>query len=184
VGTACGADRRSPCVFSSVTATEAHASRLATQGWTAVLESLGSQTRWVGQGQLQINLYDQPARDLSGARELSFVPVHTRDSWVTWDHPDRYALVYPVTGAQAASGGGSPAGLSRLVGGNRARLLTLPDAPRSTSQLVALSGLPLGAVGNHLRVLLDAGVVLRRRSGREVLYWRTSLEDALVTTGR
>jgi hypothetical protein len=29
-------------------------------------------------------------------------------------------------------------------------------------------------------VLLDTGTVLRRRAGREVLYWRTFLGDALV----
>ena len=51
-------------------------------------------------------------------------------------------------------------------------------------QLAALTGLPLGAVGNHLRVLLEAGAVLRRRAGREVLYWRTSLGDALTASGR
>ena len=62
--------------------------------------------------------------------------------------------------------------------------LDLLDEPRSTTQLAALTGLPLGAVGNHLRVLLDAGAVLRRRSGREVLYWRTALGDDLVAAGQ
>jgi DNA-binding transcriptional ArsR family regulator len=37
------------------------------------------------------------------------------------------------------------------------------------------TGLPVGAVGNHLRVLLDAGVVARRRSGRHVLHWRRAI---------
>jgi predicted MarR family transcription regulator len=37
-----------------------------------------------------------------------------------------------------------------------------------------------GAIAYHLKVLLDAGTVLRRRAGREVLYWRTSLGDSLV----
>ena len=55
---------------------------------------------------------------------------------------------------------------------------------RSTTQLAALTGLPPGAVGNHLRVLLEAGAVLRWRAGREVLYWRTSLGDALAAPGR
>jgi DNA-binding transcriptional ArsR family regulator len=112
------------------------------------------------------------------------VPVHSHDAWVAWDQPERYAIVYPVVGAQASPGAGESGGLTRLVGGNRARVLTLLDEPHSTSQLAVLTGLPLGSVGNHLRVLLDAGTVLRRRSGREVLYWRTSLGDALVAAGR
>jgi hypothetical protein len=29
-------------------------------------------------------------------------------------------------------------------------------------------------------VLLDAGVVARRRCGRNVLYWRTALGEALI----
>lgn len=160
-------------------------SRLATQGWSGVLDTLGTQRRWLGEGRLQINGYDLPSRDLSEARELSFVPVHSHDSWVSWDHPERYAIVYPVAGAQAAPGSETGSGgLARLVGGNRARVLALLDEPHSTTQLAVLTGLPLGAVGNHLRVLLDAGTVLRRRSGREVLYWRTSLGDALVAAGR
>ena len=77
-----------------------------------------------------------------------------------------------------------PDGLARLIGPNRARVLRLLQEPRSTTQLAALTGLPLGAVGNHLRVLLEAGAVLRRRAGREVLYWRTSLGDALAAPGR
>jgi DNA-binding transcriptional ArsR family regulator len=158
--------------------------RLATQGWTSVLSTIGTQRRWLGEGRLQINAYDLPARDLSEARELSFVPVHSHGTWVAWDQPHRYAMIYPVTGSQAKADHASPEGLSRLVGANRARLLALLDEPHSTSQLAVVTGLPMGSVGNHLRVLLEAGTVLRRRSGREVLYWRTSLGDALVATGR
>jgi DNA-binding transcriptional ArsR family regulator len=35
-------------------------------------------------------------------------------------------------------------------------------------------------VGGHLRVLLDAGLIERRRSGREVLYWRSTAGEAVV----
>jgi DNA-binding transcriptional ArsR family regulator len=159
-------------------------SRLATQGWAGVVPSLGTKLAWREGGHLQINSYDLPTRDLTGARELSFVPVHSNGSWVSWELPRRFAVVYPVAGAQAAEDRPVEHGLARLVGANRARLLSLLDEPHSTSQLVVLTALPLGAVGNHLRVLLDAGAVLRRRSGREVLYWRTSLGDALVAAGR
>ncbi|HEX8497156.1 MAG TPA: winged helix-turn-helix domain-containing protein [Actinomycetales bacterium] len=155
--------------------------RLAAHGWADVIGRLGSHTAWRGDGQLQINGYDLPERDLAGATDLAFVPVHSTGSWVTWVEPHRYAIVYPVTGALVEPG--SPAGgLARLVGPNRARLLQALDAPLSTTALAALTGLPLGSVGGHLRVLLESGCVLRRRSAREVLYWRTELGDALCAT--
>jgi DNA-binding transcriptional ArsR family regulator len=150
------------------------------------LSSRTSWTSWLGDGRLQINGYELPDRDLSQARKLDFVPVHSYTGWDTQELPHRYALVYPVSGALADTGSARTGadGLARLIGPNRAHVLRLLDEPRSTTQLTALTGLPLGAVGNHLRVLLDAGAVLRRRAGREVLYWRTSLGDALAASGR
>jgi DNA-binding transcriptional ArsR family regulator len=53
-------------------------------------------------------------------------------------------------------------------------------APLSTTQLVALTGQGLGSVGRHLRVLLDAGLVERRRAGRSVLYSRTPAGESLA----
>ncbi|GIE78916.1 transcriptional regulator [Actinoplanes philippinensis] len=155
---------------------------LAAHGWSGVIPTLGATRRWLGDGLLQINRYDLPERDLSAAESLLFVPVHSNGSWVAWNEPRRYAIVYPVTGVLAPTGTASGAGLARLIGANRAGLLHALADPRSTTQLTALSGLPLGAVGNHLRVLLDAGLVLRRRAGREVLYWRTALGDSLAAT--
>ncbi|GGN65723.1 transcriptional regulator [Actinoplanes lobatus] len=157
---------------------------LAAHGWAGLIPTLGAKTRWLGDGLLQINHFDLPERDLSAARTLLFVPVHGNGSWVMWDEPTRYALVYPVTGALATMAVADVQGLARLIGANRARLLLTLDDPRSTTQLVALSGLPLGSVGNHLKVMLDAGLMLRRRAGREVLYWRTALGDSLAATTR
>jgi DNA-binding transcriptional ArsR family regulator len=54
----------------------------------------------------------------------------------------------------------------------------------STSQLVAVTGQGLGSVGRHLRVLLDARLVERRRAGRSVLYSRTAAGEVLVTAQR
>jgi DNA-binding transcriptional ArsR family regulator len=54
------------------------------------------------------------------------------------------------------------------------------DTPKSTTHLVALTGHGLGSVGGHLRVLLDARLVRRRRSGRSVLYYRTETGEALA----
>jgi DNA-binding transcriptional ArsR family regulator len=47
---------------------------------------------------------------------------------------------------------------------------------------VALTGYGLGSVGGHLAVLLEAGLVTRRRAGRSVLYVRTPLGNRLVAT--
>ncbi len=160
----------------------ARTAQLARHGWGVVLRDLGRDREWVGDGQLRINRYDLPTRTLPGGSSLLFVPTHTDGSWVGW-HDDRYALYYPVAGRLARVDADSSAGLGPLVGANRAQVLTLLEVPRSTSQLAALSGQALGSVGGHLKVLLEAGIVLRRRSGREVLYWRTALGDALVAAG-
>lgn len=153
---------------------------LATRGWSGVLPSLGPGRQWLGDGRLQINGYDLPDRDIQQAEQLFFIPVHSNSAWVAWAPPRRYALIYPVTGALAPPDSPAPAGLTRLIGPGRARLLELLADPHTTTQLAAVSGLPLGSVGNHLKVMLHAGLVLRRRSGREVLYWRTALGDSLT----
>ena len=161
-------------------------SRLASHGWAGVFGTLSPHSSWLGGGRLQINGYELPDRDLSQARQLDFVPVHSYTGWDMLELPHRYALVYPVSGALADIGSARAGvdGLARLIGSNRARVLRLLDEPRSTTQLGALTGLPLGAVSNHLRVLLEAGAVLRRRAGHEVRYWRTSLGDALAASAQ
>lgn len=73
-----------------------------------------------------------------------------------------------------------PESLGRLLGPARAGVLVRLDTPKSTTQLVALTGQALGSVGRHLRILLDAGLAGRRRSGRSVLYFRTEAGDVLV----
>ncbi|WP_460492794.1 helix-turn-helix domain-containing protein [Dactylosporangium cerinum] len=45
-----------------------------------------------------------------------------------------------------------------------------------------MTGAGLGSVGGHLRVLLDAGLVARRRSGRSVLYYQTPTGAAVAAT--
>ncbi|WP_182874000.1 ArsR/SmtB family transcription factor [Microbispora sp. H10670] len=159
----------------------ARADRLSRDGWAAALDDMRPGMRWLGADRLQINTFDYPPRRIGGAR-LMFVPVTPREAWATWADR-RYALVYPCSGALAEPGGpAAPEALGRLLGPARARVLVLLAAPKSTTHLVALTGRPLGSVGRHLRVLLDAGLVRRRRTGRSVLYYRTPLGDALAET--
>ncbi|MDN5851670.1 MAG: ArsR family transcriptional regulator [Actinomycetia bacterium] len=154
--------------------------QLSAHGWAAALEGMRPGMRWLGDGRLRINAYDNPPREIGDA-ELLFIPLMTRNGWVGWDEPHRYLITYPCSGVLVTKHpASSPAALRRLLGPARATMLALLDAPKSTSQLVSLTGYGLGSVGGHLRVMLDAGLVRRRRSGRSVLYYRTTLGDDLV----
>jgi DNA-binding transcriptional ArsR family regulator len=70
--------------------------------------------------------------------------------------------------------------LADLVGRTRASLLTALDQPASTTHLAHSLGLATGAVGDHLAILHNAGLLTKARSGRSVLYRRTPLGDALA----
>ncbi|MFF3330499.1 ArsR family transcriptional regulator [Streptomyces sp. NPDC002888] len=171
-------ERRRGVLEADVVARTAQVSR---GGWAAALDSLRPGTRWLGENRFQVNLHEYPPREISGA-ELVFVPVTPKAGWVSWEEGDRYAVVYPCAGALAEDPAHRPvpASLGALLGPARAGVLVLLGTPMSTTQLVAVTGQGLGSVGRHLRVLLDAGLVTRRRAGRSMLYSRTAAGEVLV----
>jgi DNA-binding transcriptional ArsR family regulator len=172
-------DRRRRILEADVVARTA---QLGRDGWAAAVDTLRpGRTRWLGGNRLQINLHEYPPREISGA-ELLFVPVTPQTGWVSWEEPDRYAVVYPCAGVLAQGPRTSvPTSLATLLGPARAGVLVLLGSPMSTSQLAAVTGQGLGSVGRHLKVLLDARLVERRRAGRSVLYSRTATGEVLVT---
>ncbi|MEV6979016.1 winged helix-turn-helix domain-containing protein [Kitasatospora sp. NPDC093806] len=173
----------------------ARTARLGTGGWAAALDDLRPGMRWLGGDRLRIgdrtDHRSGPPMELTGV-ELLFVPVTPGQSWVCWDVPPvdgrrttrpgrRFAVVYPCSGVLAEEGRRPvPKALAALLGTGRAELLTLLDGPKTTTQLVALTGLPLGSVGRHLRILRESGLALRRRAGRGVLYHRTPAGQVLL----
>jgi len=172
-------DRRRRILEADVVARTAQVSH---GGWAAVLDSLRPWTRWLGESRFQVNLHAYPPREIASGAELAFVPVTTGGGWVSWEGRERYAVVYPCSGVLAEDHDRRPvpAGLGALIGAARAGVLMLLGSPMSTTQLVAVTGQSLGSVGRHLRVLLDAGLVERRRAGRSVLYERTAAGTVLV----
>jgi len=161
----------------------ARAGQLSRGGWVAALDDMRHGMRWLGEGRLQINTHDYPPREVTGSR-LLFVPVTQYGGWVAWDAAQRFAVIYPCAGVLAEPGhAAAPEALARLLGPGRATVLTLLETAKSTTQLVALTGQGLGSVGRHLKVLLDAGLVHRRRAGRSVLYYRTDAGTTLVRAG-
>ncbi|MER6530031.1 winged helix-turn-helix domain-containing protein [Streptomyces sp. NPDC001508] len=175
-------DRRRRVLEADVVARTAQVSR---GGWAAVLDALApGRTRWLGENRLQVNRHEYPPREISGA-ELVFVPVTVQTGWVAWEERDRYAVVYPCAGALTdVRDRAVPASLGALLGATRAEVLVLLGSPMSTTQLTAVTGQGLGSVGRHLKVLLEAGLVERRRAGRSVLYSRTPAGRILVEAGR
>ncbi|AVH58165.1 MULTISPECIES: ArsR/SmtB family transcription factor [Streptomyces] len=175
-------DRRRRILEADVVARTA---QLSQGGWAAALDALRPGTRWLGGNRLQVNPHEYPPREISGA-ELLFVPVTPKAGWVSWEDGVRYAVVYPCSGVLADAGARAvvPESLGALLGTARAGVLVLLDSPLSTSQLVAVTGQGLGSVGRHLKVLLDARLVERRRAGRSVLYSRTAAGEVLVTAQR
>ncbi|MFJ2831444.1 ArsR family transcriptional regulator [Streptomyces sp. NPDC087263] len=164
----------------------ARTAQLSQGGWAAALDALRPGTRWLGDNRLQVNLHEYPPREISGA-QLFFVPVTPqRIGWVSWEEPHRYAVIYPCAGALAGGPDAAavPASLGALLGTARAGILVLLESPMSTSQLVAVTGQGLGSVGRHLKVLLDARLVERRRAGRSVLYFRAPAGEVLVKAQR
>jgi DNA-binding transcriptional ArsR family regulator len=159
----------------------ARTAQLGQGGWAAALPDMHHGMRWLGEGRLQINAQDKPPREISGA-QLVFVPVTSRNGWVAWDEPRRYAVMYPCSGTLADPGSRAraPETLSALLGPARAAILVLLGTPKTTTQLVALTGQRLGSVGRHLKVLRDANLLERRRAGKSVLYYRSAAGDALM----
>ncbi|MFB8236925.1 ArsR family transcriptional regulator [Kitasatospora purpeofusca] len=169
----------------------ARTAALGSGGWAEALGDLRPGMRWLGGDGLRTGA--EPAaesRELTAA-ELLFVPVTPGQSWLCWDVPAvdgrrvrpgrRYAVVYPCSGVLVDEDRRPvPEALAALLGRGRAELLALLDPPKTTSQLVALTGLPLGSVGRHLRILREAGLALRRRAGRSVLYHRTAAGQVLL----
>ncbi|RJL27094.1 ArsR/SmtB family transcription factor [Bailinhaonella thermotolerans] len=154
--------------------------QLGQGGWAAAIDDMRPGMRWLGGDRLQINTHDYPPREI-GRAQLLFVPVTPRQGWAAWEPGTRYAIVYPCSGALADPGPAPvPRALARLLGAGRAAVLLLLATPKSTTHLVALTGLGLGSVGRHVRILLEAGLAGRRRAGRSVLYYRTAAGDALV----
>ncbi|MFJ7102097.1 ArsR/SmtB family transcription factor [Streptomyces albogriseolus] len=86
-------------------------------------------------------------------------------------------LIYPVRNearAHPMAPAAPSAEVAQLLGPTRAGLLAALAQPASTAQLAARHFLSAATVSYHLGVLHRAGLVARARSGRSVLYRRTS----------
>jgi DNA-binding transcriptional ArsR family regulator len=70
--------------------------------------------------------------------------------------------------------------VAAVIGRSRALLLAELEAPASTTELAARTGMSAGGVSEHLTALRGAGMVSAHRAGRSVLYARTTVADSLL----
>ncbi|WP_225918428.1 ArsR/SmtB family transcription factor [Actinocatenispora comari] len=159
--------------------------RLAAGGARALFADLQDRLSWSA-GVLTIRQASRPqysAVEVAG-RGLALVPsVFARGAMTVVDPAVPPVISYPARGRSTLWEAAAPpteAALARLIGAPRARLLALLRHPASTTELAYRLGVTAAAVSQQLSVLHAAGLVARARSGRSVLYTRTTLGDRLA----
>ncbi|MEU9605839.1 winged helix-turn-helix domain-containing protein [Streptomyces sp. NPDC048057] len=152
-------------------------------GWATTIESLHPGIAW-HDGGIEIDFFRGGTIPLTGDGLLLIPSVFVGHIAAHLEDPWPRTLVYRARGTAALWGeqetATHPDALTALVGRARARLLLALDAPASTSHLARSLAMAPGAVGDHLAILRRAGLLVRARSGRSVLYRRTPLGEALV----
>ncbi|MGM1063092.1 DUF5937 family protein [Saccharothrix sp. Mg75] len=159
----------------------ARAATLASHGVEAVFAELHPEVTWAD-GELVLHRKPEHRVDLA-EHGLVLCPSAFcwPKAWIALDPVGQGVLRYPARGIGTLwEDRDAPQDLAALIGRTRARLLTLLEAPRSTSDLATALDVTAGAVSQHVAVLRAARLVTTRREGRHVLHMRTARADALL----
>jgi DNA-binding transcriptional ArsR family regulator len=157
---------------------------MARQGLAAMFADINDRIRFVdGVVQVQLKTHDGYRRSTAGDG-LTLVPsLFSRGGSTPITANEPPLIMYAARGVGtlwAAEDVRAPGALANLIGRVRAGLLTLLDAPASSTELAARTGVTPSATNQHLRAMRAAGLLTSARSGRSVLYLRSELGDALL----
>lgn len=154
-------------------------------GLSAMLNGLTSRISY-DHGIIEMRMADpRPRVRAVGGEGLTLVPTMftRRGSAPVGDGPPM--VLYPARGQGAlweAERVANPAAVAAILGETRASLLAALGDPASSTELGVRLGVTASAVNQHLRVLRDAGLLVSTRYGRSVLYLRSELGTALLTS--
>jgi DNA-binding transcriptional ArsR family regulator len=167
-----------------------HARRLADGGMQRLFTGLHPKLSWSEGALTAAGIIAQLPTAAVHATGQGLVLVPSVFFWPeaggVFDPPWQPAVVYPargIGGLWAETGPAASTALVRLLGANRAAILTALDAPTTTTALAHRHDLAMSSVSVHLGVLRDAGLLASRRYGHQVLYERTPLGIAMATGG-
>nr|WP_184830066.1 DUF5937 family protein [Jiangella mangrovi] len=162
------------------------ARRLANGGAAALFAGLHPDLSWQdGRLELGGDRWRQDSTVDRGPGGLVLMPVVLGSAYVLIKRrtSSQTTVRYPARGVGelwSALFGRRPVGATvRLLGRARAELLSTLRSPASTTDLARALGVTPSAVGQHLRVLRENGLVEGERLGRAVLYRTTALGVAL-----
>ncbi|WP_151478048.1 ArsR/SmtB family transcription factor [Streptomyces albicerus] len=163
-----------------------HSRRLAEVGLGGLLPELDRRFAWDA-GTLTVDWKGEHVRELGGQGLVLMPSVFSWPDVVSgFDPPWQPTLVYPargIAGLWAEPSDRTPEALVRLLGRGRAAVLAALDEPATTTALAHRLGLAPSSVSAHLAALRDAGLLVSRRYGHQVLYERTPLGIALASGG-
>ncbi|MFI0784217.1 DUF5937 family protein [Streptomyces lydicus] len=162
----------------------AHRSRqLAAGGLRRLFADLHPRVTW-SDGTLTVRTRTDfvQTQDLAGRGVLLLPSIFVWPDVVSgFDPPWQPTVIYPARGIGGLwSPPQSGPALARLLGTNRAAVLTALDAPATTTALAHRLRLAPSSVSAHLSVLRDTGLLTASRHGHEVRYERTPLGEALL----
>ncbi|MGW3814157.1 DUF5937 family protein [Streptomyces sp. NPDC005046] len=163
-----------------------HSRRLAQVGLGGLLPEIDGRFGWRSHT-LTVEVGARHERHLSGQGLVLMPSVFSWPDVISgFEPPWQPTLVYPargIGGLWAEPTDRTPDALVRLLGRGRAAVLTALDEPGTTTALAHRLRLAPSSVSAHLAALRDAGLLVSRRYGHQVLYERTPLGIALASGG-
>ncbi|MBM7784452.1 ArsR/SmtB family transcription factor [Tenggerimyces flavus] len=155
---------------------------LATEGAAKLFADLHQALRWDGE---VLTLESPHEVDLTAnANGLVLAPCVFTEArpFCLIESLDRVMLGYRARGSAKVWNAETPTEQPKtsLIGGRRTQLLEDLDVPRAASHLAARQLLAPPTVSYHLGLLHRAGLVRRRRVGKQIFYERTPAAETLL----